>query len=224
MYQKKLYLFVLILLLAFYFSDKCFGDGNNLLDLTKTYPEEQKSSNYLLYINEKPLKLPYIAVKNQIDDTVIHYFPGELLVRALGVEWKYDSGKNSLILKKKEFPKSRMAIGIDIKTGEKIVYLPFKEVLSFLKLPVRVQESATGISCHTRTDGFTPSFQQLTPTPAPTTNNRNYVQPTRTNTPYVTATPQTGGKSGQQEIRDKLDNVIKPGTMPNTNSLPTPVR
>jgi hypothetical protein len=45
-----------------------------------------------------------------------------------------------------------------------------------------------------------------------------------TSTPYATATVQTNGKSGQQEIRDKLDNVIKPGTMPNTNSLPTPVR
>ncbi len=224
MYQKKLYLFVLILLLAFYFSDKCFGDGNNLLDLTKTYPEEQKSSNYLLYINEKPLKVPYIVVKNQLDDTVVYYFPGKLLVNALGVEWKYDSEKNSLILKKKEFPKSSMAIGLDIKTGEKIVYLPFREVLSFLKLPVRVQESATGISCHTRTDGFIPSFQQLTPTPTPEGNNRNYAQPTPTNTPYVTATPQTGGKSGQQEIREKLDNVVKPGSIPNSNSLPTPVR
>ncbi|MEQ8221126.1 MAG: hypothetical protein ABRQ37_02405 [Candidatus Eremiobacterota bacterium] len=216
--------FAVIILVAFTFIYKCLGNSTELLDLTRSYPEEQKNSNYLLYINEKPLKVPYIAVKDQLDDTVVYYFPGKLLINALGVEWNYNNEKNVLIIKKKEFPKSRMAIGIDIKTGEKIVYLPFKEVLSFLKLPVRVQESATGISCHTRTDGFIPSFQQLTPTPTPEGNNRNYAQPARTNTPYVTATPQTGGKSGQQEIRDKLDNVVKPNTIPNSNSLPTPVR
>ena len=224
MYQKKLYLFILILLLAFHLSDKCIGDGNDCLDLTKTYPEEQKNSNYLLYINEKPLKVPYIVVKNQLDDTVVYYFPGKPLINALGVEWNYNNEKNVLIIKKKEFPKSKMAMGLDIKTGEKIVYLPFKEILSFLKLPVRVQESATNISYHTRTDGFIPSFQQLTPTPTPATNNRNYVQPTMTMTPYVTATVQTSGKSGQQEITDKLNNVVNPVNIPNTNSLPTPVR
>ncbi len=221
--MKKIF-FAVLLLVAFTFIYKCLGNSTDMLDLTRSYPEEQKNSNYLLYINEKPLKIPYIAVKNQLDDTVIYYFPGKLLVTSLGVEWKYNSEQNSLILKKKEFPKSRMALGIDIKTGEKIIYLPFREVLSFLKLPVRVQESATGISCHTRTDGFVPSFQQLTPTPTQAGNNRNYVQPVWTNTPYVTATPQTGGKSGQQEITDKLNTVIKPNTIPNSNSLPTPIR
>jgi len=217
-YSKILFISVIILFLTFHFVNKCPGDETTFLDITKYYPEEQKDKNYLLYINGNPFKTPYIAVKNPENDTVTYYFPGQKFLNALGVKNNYDEVKGILIINKKEYPPSKMAIGLDIKTDKKIMYLPFIDVINFLKLPLRIQENYGSTSYYIRTDGVKSNFQQIytTPTPQeiPLSSFTPNIDPDTPPESAPTVQPDPT-RSGQKEIKQNLDNIFNPGSIPN---------
>lgn len=122
-------------------------------DLTNIYPKEQKdSSYYLLYIDNKPFKSPYIEVENPMNkNEIIYYFPAGTLLDSLGTSGTYDKKNDKLIINDMEAPKYYGIIGRDLKTNEKILYLSAKNVINFLKLPLRIVNTPAGISIYTKT-------------------------------------------------------------------------
>lgn len=153
------FIFIMLLGLFVNFADTSLGGSSTLLDLTKNFPVEQQEDSYILYINENPFKVPYIVDKNPDNGTSTYYFPAEKLLNALGATGNYDNEKNVILINQREFPLNKAALGLDFKTNEKILYLSFKDVLTFLDLPVRIQESSVCTSYHTRTDGQNPGYQ-----------------------------------------------------------------
>ncbi len=133
-------------------------------DLTGKYPDEQTGPYYFLYIDDKPYKEPYIATSPVNSKEVIYYFPARDFLNILNVTGTYDKAKDVLLINNKEFPKEKAAIGKDIKTGEKILYLPFMEVLKFLKIIVKIQETSLGTTYHVRTTGSSVSSQTVSDT------------------------------------------------------------
>jgi hypothetical protein len=120
-------------------------------DFTKTYPKEQNSSYYLLYIDNKPFKFPYIEIENPMNKKeMIYYFPATALLDSLGISGTYDKKNDKLIINGMETPKYFGIIGFDIKTNEKILYLSARQVIEFLKLPVRIVNTPAGISIYTK--------------------------------------------------------------------------
>jgi hypothetical protein len=83
-------------------------------------------------------------------------------LNALNATGTYDKAKDVLLINNKEFPKEKAAIGKDIKTGEKVLYLPFMDVLKFLNITVKIQETSLGITYHIRTTGVSASSQTVT--------------------------------------------------------------
>ncbi|MEQ8168139.1 MAG: hypothetical protein ABRQ38_04525, partial [Candidatus Eremiobacterota bacterium] len=106
-------------------------------------------------------KEPYIAASPVNSKELIYYFPARDFLNALNVTGTYDKAKDVLLINDREFPKEKAAIGKDIKTGEKILYLPFMDVLKFLKITVKIQETSLGISYHVRTTTSSVSSQTV---------------------------------------------------------------
>ncbi len=137
----------------------CLAQEKSFLDLTGKYPEEQQQNFYFLYINDKPFTEPYLTYSPTNSKDLIYYLPAKELLDALKVSGTYDKKTDKILINGKEFPKDKSALGRNLKTNEKILYLSFKDVLSFLKLPMRIQETSLGVTYHTRTDGSVTSFQ-----------------------------------------------------------------
>ncbi len=160
MYWKRYIILLFIItgnLLSFHFC--CMAEDLPFMDYTGRYPEEQSENHYFLYINDEPLKSPYMALTFTADNKeVVYYFPARDLLDALGVSGTYDKVNNKLIINGKEFPKERAVLGRDPETDEKILYLPFKEVLQFLNLPMRIQEKTLGITIYVKTDSLNNSL------------------------------------------------------------------
>lgn len=154
----KKYLFLIFFLLLYCIS---LAGEVKFQDLTGKYPDEQTGLYYFLYIDDKPYKEPYIAASPVNSKELIYYFPARDFLNALNVTGTYDKAKDVLLINNREFPKEKAAIGKDIKTGEKILYLPFMDVLKFLKITVKIQETSLGISYHVRTTTSSVSSQTV---------------------------------------------------------------
>ncbi len=155
----KKYLFLIFFLLLYSIS---LAGEMKFQDLTGKYPDEQTGPYYFLYIDDKPYKEPYIATSPVNSKEVIYYFPARVFLNALNATGTYDKAKDVLLINNKEFPKEKAAIGKDIKTGEKVLYLPFMDVLKFLNITVKIQETSLGITYHIRTTGVSASSQTVT--------------------------------------------------------------
>jgi len=155
----KKYLFLIFFLLLYSIS---LAGEMKFQDLTGKYPDEQTGPYYFLYIDDKPYKEPYIATSPVNSKEVIYYFPARVFLNALNATGTYDKAKDVLLINNKEFPKEKAAIGKDIKTGEKVLYLPFMDVLKFLNITVKIQETSLGITYHIRTTGLSASSQTVT--------------------------------------------------------------
>ena len=167
MFLKK-YLFFIFFL--FLYLNSLAGE-TKFQDFTSKYPDEQTGPYYFLYINDKPYKEPYIAISPVDSKELIYYFPARDFLNALNTTGTYDKGKDILFINNKEFPKEKAAIGRDIKTNEKILYLPFMEVLKFLNITVKIQENSFGITYHVRTDRTPASSQTVTPSVSAVSTN-----------------------------------------------------
>lgn len=152
----KKYLFFIFFLLLY---DTSLAGEMKFQDFTSKYPDEQTGSYYFLYIDDKPYKEPYIATSPVNSKEVIYYFPARDFLNAINATGTYE--KDVLLINGKEFPKEKAAIGKDIKTGEKILYLPFMEVLKFLKITIKIQETSLGITYRVRTNSSSASSQTL---------------------------------------------------------------
>lgn len=150
--MKKYLFFVFFLLL---YINSLAGE-TKFQDFTSKYPDEQTGPYYFLYIDDKPYKEAYIATSPVNSKELIYYFPARDFLNALNATGTYDKEKDVLLINNKAFPKEKAAIGKDIKTGEKILYLPFMEVLKFLNITVKIQETSLGTTYRVRTSGSSP--------------------------------------------------------------------
>lgn len=155
----KKYLFFILFLLLYVNS---LAGGMKFQDFTSKYPDEQTGSYYFLYIDDKPYKEPYIATSPIDSKEVIYYFPARGFLNALNATGTYNKEKDILLINNKEFPKEKAAIGKDLKTGEKILYLPFMDVLKFLNISVKIQETSLGVTYHVKTKSSSTSSQTVT--------------------------------------------------------------
>jgi hypothetical protein len=159
MFLKKCLLFILFL---FLYVTSTAGEMK-FQDFTSKYPDEQTGPYYFLYINDKPYKEPYIATSPVDSKELIYYLPARDFLNALNVTGTYIKEKDLLLINNKEFPKEKAALGRDIKTNEKILYLPFMEVLKFLNINVKIQENSFGMTYHVKTGKISTSPQSVIP-------------------------------------------------------------
>lgn len=152
---KRIFVILIIMLFSMSYSYSSMADELPFQDFSNIYPDEHEGLYYLLYIDGVPFDSPYMALQIPEDNKEqVYYFPGRDLLNALGVEGTYDKKLQKLLIHGKEFPTERVVLGRDMETGEKIIYLPFRELLDFLALPQRIQENGLGTSIYVKTDGL----------------------------------------------------------------------
>ena len=150
---KNITILIIVITISCFLCNNAFAEDLPFMDYTNMYPQEQAYLHYILYIDDEPFKDPYLGLEFAANNKeIVYYVPARPFLDMLGISGTYDKASNKLLINGMEFPAERAVLGRDLKTDEKILYLPMKEVLEFLNLPIRIQETTLGVytSCKNR--------------------------------------------------------------------------